>query len=113
MKRREEEFAARLQKIQDKMNAMADTVVKNENEKRIREEKRLLLLQQEKDLRDAEEERLRKERIKRENLNINKYLMNQMDERQRKKLDEQNRDKEIQSNLLAKNEQKRQEDEQK
>ena len=111
MKRREEEFAARLQKIQDKMNAMADTVVKNENEKRIREEKRLLLLQQEKDLRDAEEERLRKERIKRENLNINKYLMNQMDERQRKKLEEQNRDKEIQSNLLAKNEQKRQEDE--
>jgi len=71
MKQREKEFAERLQKIQDKMNAMADTVVKNENEKRLKEEKRLLILQMEKAERDAKDERDRKIRIFNQNLEIN------------------------------------------
>lgn len=41
MRKREAEFELRMKKIQDKMDAMADTVVKNENEKRLKEEKRI------------------------------------------------------------------------
>lgn len=54
------------------MDAMADTVVRNENEKRLREEKRLLQLQQEKEMNDLKEERERKLRILEQNININK-----------------------------------------
>jgi len=52
-----------MKKIQDKMDAMADTVVKNENEKRLKEEKRIYQLQHEKDMQDMIVEKERKQRI--------------------------------------------------
>lgn len=63
MRKREAEFELRMKKIQDKMDAMADTVVKNENEKRLKEEKRIYQLQHEKDMQDMIVEKERKQRI--------------------------------------------------
>lgn len=51
---------------------MADTVVKNEKEKILKEERRLLQYQQEKDRKDIEDEKERKERIREQNKEINK-----------------------------------------
>ena len=56
-KHREDEFAARMKKIQDKMDRMADTVVRNEKEKIIAEERRLLQLTMEREQKIAEEEK--------------------------------------------------------
>lgn len=47
-RQRETEFRNRLDKIQAKMSKMADTVVKNERDKQLKEERRLLALQTEK-----------------------------------------------------------------
>jgi len=71
MKQREEDFAKRLKKIQDKMNAMADTVVRNDNEKRIMEERRIMQLQMEKEMKDLQDERDRKQRLYLNNINVN------------------------------------------
>jgi len=67
---RELEFKQRLDKIQAKMAKMADTVVKNEHEKQIREERRLLAMQTEKERRDMQEEQERKNRILSQNQHI-------------------------------------------
>jgi len=61
-----------MKRIQEKMDAMADTVVKNEKEKILKEERRLLQYQQEKDRKDIEDEKERKERIREQNKEINK-----------------------------------------
>lgn len=62
-RQREAEFNARLQRIQAKMSKMADTVVKNEKDKMLQEERRLLALQTEKERSDLKEENDRKNRI--------------------------------------------------
>lgn len=111
MHQREVEFQERIKKIQDKMNAMADTVVKNENEKRLKEERRLLQLQAEKEARDIQDELSRKDRIRRENKEINNYLMAQMEERKQRKIDNFVKDKEMQHALLDKNRQLKENDE--
>lgn len=72
MRQREAEFAARLKKIQDKMNAMAETVVKDENEKRLNEERRILQLQMQKDMQDLKDEREKKQRLFETNINVNR-----------------------------------------
>jgi len=69
---REREFKQRLDKIQAKMSKMADTVVKNEREKQLKEERRLLALQTEKEKRDLQEEQDRSNRI----LNQNQLVQN-------------------------------------
>lgn len=71
LKDREKDFAKRLKKIQDKMDCMANTVVRDENEKRLKEEKRVLQLQEEKELNDIRTERERKQKIFEHNININ------------------------------------------
>jgi len=53
---RQEQFNTRLKKIQDKMDRMADTVVKNEREQIIAEEKRILQLQLEREDKIAADE---------------------------------------------------------
>jgi len=98
--KREEEFAVRLKKIQDKMNAMADTVVRNENEKRLKEERRILELQMEKEKKDMLEERDRKSRILNQNVNVNKYLMDQMEQKKETKIKLKHEDKLLQERLL-------------
>jgi len=60
---REREFKQRLDKIQAKMSKMEDTVVKNEREKQLKEERRLLALQTEKEKHDLQEEHDRKNKI--------------------------------------------------
>lgn len=62
-RQREAEFKARLDKIQAKMAKMADTVVKNEKDKQLQEERRLLAMQTEKERRDLQDEQSRKHRI--------------------------------------------------
>jgi len=57
---REAEFKKRLDKIQAKMAKMADTVVKNEKEKQLKEERRLLALFNERAKREQEEEEQRR-----------------------------------------------------
>jgi len=57
---REAEFKKRLDNIQAKMSKMADTVVKNEKEKQLKEERRLLALFNEKERRDQQEEERRR-----------------------------------------------------
>jgi len=110
MRDREAEFNLRLKKIQEKMDAMADTVVRNENEKRLREEKRLLQLQHEKDMREMRQERENRQRKYEMNLNINKYLVNQMDERKQKHKEILEHDHDMQVQLLQKNRQQQEED---
>lgn len=113
MRQREREFEERLQKIQDKMNKMADTVVRNENEKRLKEERRLLQLQHDKEEREIREERERKIRAFEQNVQINKYLMDQMNQRQEQKQRDLQRDKELQHNLLEKNRRLKEQDDSK
>lgn len=69
-RQRELEFKTRLDKIQAKMSKMADTVVKNERDKQLKEERRLLALQSEKEKRDIAEENNRKNRILNQNVMI-------------------------------------------
>lgn len=68
---REEEFAQRLKKIQSKMDRMADTVVKNENEKRVKEERRLLQIQTANDKKNIEVEQEKKRQSLMKNIEIN------------------------------------------
>jgi len=56
---REAEFKKRLDKIQAKMAKMAETTVKNEKEKQLKEERRLLAMFNEKERRDKQEEERR------------------------------------------------------
>jgi len=69
-RQRELEFKNRMDRIHAKMSKMADTVVKNEREKRLEEKRRLLQMQSEKERRDMEEENNRKKRIFDQNVNV-------------------------------------------
>lgn len=69
---REMEFNQRLARIQAKMSKMADTVVKNNRDKELKEERRLLALQTEKERQDIEDEKNRKNRI----FNQNRMVQN-------------------------------------
>jgi len=62
-RQREAEFKTRLDRIQLKMAKMADTVVKNERDKQLKEERRLLALQSEKERREIQDENDRKNRL--------------------------------------------------
>lgn len=80
-KKREDDFQGRLKQIQDKMDRMADTVVRNDKEKMIAEEQRLLQLQAEKEMREIQEERERKTKILEHNRMINMHLCDQIDQK--------------------------------
>lgn len=71
-RQREEEFNRRLEKIQSKMSKMADTVVKNAREKELKEERRILALQTEKERQEIQDEKDRKSR----QFNQNKMIQN-------------------------------------
>jgi len=104
-KQREKEFKGRLDRIQAKMSKMADTVVKNEREKQLKEERRLLAMQNEKERRDAEEERSRKMRLMNQNLEVQEHLKEQMEIKQRLKLEEKQHDKQLYDKVLCQNRQ--------
>jgi len=103
LQQREKEFSTRLQKIQDKMNAMEDTVMRNEKEKSLKEEKRLLMLQQEREQREIKAEIERKKHAYEQSIQVNEILSKQMDEKNRKKQEEIQRDIDQQNALLHKN----------
>jgi len=69
-RQREEEFNKRLEKIQAKMSKMADTVVKNARDKELKEERRLLALQTEKERQEIQDEKNRKNRVLNQNIMI-------------------------------------------
>jgi len=71
MRVRQDEFDNRMKKIQEKMDLMSNTVVWNENEKRLKEEKRLLQIQHDKDIQDMIVERERKQRTLNQNIHTN------------------------------------------
>lgn len=110
---RDREFKNRLDKIQENMDHMAETVVQNERDKRLQEERRLLDLQNKKAIEDSREEEARKERIRLQNIEINKYLQHQMEERVERKHSNVNHDKELQIALLEKNNKMLEEDKKK
>lgn len=109
-KKREDDFQVRLKMIQDKMDRMADTVVKNDYEKRIAEEQRLLQMQAEKEMREVQEERERKTKILEHNRMINIHLVDQMDQKTQKKQALKNEDIRMQEELLANNRRKQEAD---
>lgn len=78
---REEQFNLRLKKIQDKMDRMADTVVRNEREQILAEEKRLLKLQMEREERLQADAYIKKIQTLEHNKMVNKQLTVQMDEK--------------------------------
>jgi len=69
---REAEFNRRLEKIQAKMSKMADTVVKHARDKELKEERRLLALQTEKERQEIKDEKDRKNRT----FNQNRMVQN-------------------------------------
>jgi len=71
-RQREAEFNKRLEKIQAKMSKMADGVVKNAKEKELKEERRLLALQTEKERMEIQDEKDRKNR----QVNQNRMVQN-------------------------------------
>lgn len=101
-RQRESEFKARLDKIQAKMSKMADTVVKNQRDKELREERRLLALQTEKERADLTEENNRKNRIMNQNQMIQDYLKKQMDDKQENKVKEKQNDKSLAERMIQK-----------
>lgn len=109
-KKREDDFQVRLKMIQDKMDRMADTVVKNDYEKRIAEEQRLLQMQAEQEMREVQEERERKTKILEHNRMINIHLVDQMDQKTQKKQALKNEDIRMQEELLANNRRKQEAD---
>lgn len=109
-KKREDDFQVRLKMIQDKMDRMADTVVKNDYEKRIAEEQRLLQMQAEKEMREVQEERERKTKILEHNRMINIHLVDQMDQKTQKKQALKNEDIRMQEELLENNRRKQEAD---
>lgn len=94
-RQRENEFKARLDKIQKKMATMADTVVKNERDKRLSEERRLLALQSEKERVELEEETKRKNKQITQNRMVQNYLNNQMEFKKEKKVNERQKDRDL------------------
>lgn len=112
-KKREDDFQGRLKQIQDKMDRMADTVVRNDKEKMIAEEQRLLQLQAEKEMREIQEERERKTKILEHNRMINMHLCDQIDQKNMKKQELKNDDIRMQEELLADNRRKQERDDNK
>lgn len=112
-KKREDDFQGRLKQIQDKMDRMADTVVRNDKEKMIAEEQRLLQLQAEKEMREIQEERERKTKILEHNRMINMHLCDQIDQKNQKKQELKNDDIRMQEELLADNRRKQAQDDNK
>jgi len=112
-KKREDDFQGRLKQIQDKMDRMADTVVRNDKEKMIAEEQRLLQLQAEKEMREIQEERERKTKILEHNRMINMHLCDQIDQKNMKKQELKNDDIRMQEELLADNRRKQELDDNK
>lgn len=92
-KMRQDQFNDRLKRIQDKMDRMADTVVKNEREQIIAEEKRILQLQLEKEDRMTADEQMKKLSVMEKNKMINKQLAVQMDEKRQVKEEKVKADK--------------------
>lgn len=82
---------------------MADTVVRNDREKMIAEEQRLLQMQAEKEMREIEEERERKSKILEHNRMINLQLMDQMEQKVQKKQNLKDDDFKMQTDLLNDN----------
>lgn len=102
-RKREAEFKTRIDKIQAKMSKMADTVVKNERDKQLKEERRLLALQTEKERRDLQEEQDRKNRLLNQNRHVQSFLSTQITSKQESKVKEKNKDKILYEKMLLKN----------
>mmetsp|Transcript_61885 Transcript_61885/g.52435 ORF Transcript_61885/g.52435 Transcript_61885/m.52435 type:complete len:269 (+) Transcript_61885:509-1315(+) len=100
-KKREDEFEERLRRIQDKMDKMADTIVKKDKIKIVAEERRLLQLQMDRNLKLLKEEQEKKQFMFQQNKIINEQLVDQMDEKQRLKNDQVKADKRFKDKLIA------------
>lgn len=93
-RKREAEFQARLDKIQKKMEQMGG-VFNDAKEAELREERRIMALQNEKDKRDMENERTRRQQKFNQNQMINTYLKKMMNDREEEKMEQKRKDREM------------------
>jgi len=99
-KQREEDLIARHNRIQQKMDKMAKSVIEEVNEKILVDENRLVKLQMEKDKKEMEIERDRKIKKYEQNKMINRDLLEQIDEKIKKKDHESLNDKKYRDELM-------------
>lgn len=82
------EIKAREQRAQDFMNRMADTVIKNMDNRAREEEEKIRRYEAEKELRERMQDEAKMNRIKQEQNRMRDYLAKQMEEKRRRELQE-------------------------
>ena len=75
------EFKAREQRAQDFMNRMADTVIKNMDDKQREEDEKIRRYEMEKEMRERMEDERRFKKVKTEQQRMREFLNKQMDEK--------------------------------
>jgi hypothetical protein len=75
------EFKAREQRAQDFMNRMADTVIKDMDDKQRDEDDKIRRYEMEKELRDRMEDERRLQKLKNEQARMREFLNKQMEEK--------------------------------
>mmetsp|Transcript_20437 Transcript_20437/g.16883 ORF Transcript_20437/g.16883 Transcript_20437/m.16883 type:complete len:280 (-) Transcript_20437:135-974(-) len=93
-RKREAEFQIRMDKIQKKMEGMGG-VFSDAKEAELRDERRIMALQMEKDRKDIEIERQRRQQKYNQSQMVNSYLKKMVVDREDKKIDQKRIDKEL------------------